>query len=83
MPNENKMKPSVRYANAGGKFCGIVGLLGALGYAMSPSNPNRGNLLSLKQDLIIFGAVSAFYLIGSGVGYVLGKWVEGRASNRV
>lgn len=75
-PPQKAKTLSVRYVEKGQKFAGFVGLAGALIYVMSPSNPNRGNLLNLKQDVILGTAVLGCSLIGSGIGYALGKKAE-------
>lgn len=71
---------SARYADVGRKFGSFVGLVGALAYAMSPANPNRGNLLDLKQDAILFAIVLCCNLVGSGIGYALGKIADRNSS---
>ena len=76
------IKPSARYAQAGGKFIGVAGGIAAFIYAISSANPNGGHFLSLTQDLIIGGSLIGGSLLGSGIGYVLGRLVEKMSSDQ-
>jgi hypothetical protein len=60
----------------GFKLAGTCGLVVGTVYALSPLDPNRGSLLSLGQDAVLFSAAAAFGLIGAGIGFAVGKFIE-------
>jgi hypothetical protein len=77
VPSPPKKIPlSTQYMQNGRKFGGIFGFACVYFYVTSPSNPNKGNLLGIKQDVTIFSIVFGCMIIGTGIGYALGKWLD-------
>ena len=64
---------AVRYAEMGAGFGALAGIWGNFDWATSSRNPNRGHLLGLEQDAIIFASTFGLSLICAGIGWVLGK----------
>ena len=72
-----------RYAGTGQKVGSVIGAVCAVGYAISPMNPNGGHLLSLSQDLLLFGIFLSLTLLSAGIGYLIGKVVDGKGSGGI
>jgi hypothetical protein len=73
-----KRKPSVRYASVGGNIATVVAIVGGLVYVVSPANSSQGHLLNFKQDAVLFVGFVVLYAIGTGIGYLLGKFMENK-----
>jgi len=46
-------------------------------------NPNAGHLLSLSQDLLLFGIFFSLTLLSAGIGYLIGKVADGKGSGGI